>query len=125
MAPPSQLSIATGSLTRLVKEEASYHRELEEQNARIAKLEQGGDSSDENAEYTLRQEVSDRFIHISKLMYLLSRSSLSLYLYHPVHLFLAIRKLTCNPHVPAPSRRRDKSSLPTATAEDPRCSCQA
>ncbi|KAI7297438.1 hypothetical protein KC315_g18454, partial [Hortaea werneckii] len=56
MAPPSQLSIATGSLTRLVKEEASYHRELEEQNARIAKLEQGGDSSDENAEYTLRQE---------------------------------------------------------------------
>ncbi|KAI6904309.1 hypothetical protein D0869_06882 [Hortaea werneckii] len=56
MAPPSQLSIATGSLTRLVKEEASYHRELEEQNARIAKLEQGGDSSDENAVYTLRQE---------------------------------------------------------------------
>ncbi|GAB1734620.1 hypothetical protein NU195Hw_g9014t1 [Hortaea werneckii] len=56
MAPPSQLSLATGSLTRLVKEEASYHRELEEQNARIAKLEQGGDSSDENAEYTLRQE---------------------------------------------------------------------
>lgn len=78
MAPPSQLSIATGSLTRLVKEEASYHRELEEQNARIAKLEQGGDSSDENAEYTLRQEVSNRsFAYSSSLRYILSPIRLS------------------------------------------------
>lgn len=57
MAPPTQLAIATSSLTRLVKEEASYHKELEQQNANIAKLEQQGPGSDENAEFTLRQEV--------------------------------------------------------------------
>jgi tubulin-specific chaperone A len=55
MGPPSQLAIATSSLNRLVKEERSYHRELEQQEASIAKLEQGG--GDENAEYVLRQEV--------------------------------------------------------------------
>ncbi|KAF2773628.1 putative tubulin-specific chaperone Rbl2 [Teratosphaeria nubilosa] len=55
MAPPSQLAIATSSLNRLVKEEASYHKEAEQQQARIAKLEQG-DQSDENAEFTLKQE---------------------------------------------------------------------
>ncbi|KAK5117189.1 hypothetical protein LTR85_008957 [Meristemomyces frigidus] len=54
MPPPSQLSIATSTLNRLVKEEASYHKELEQQQASIAKLEQGG--GDENAEYVLRQE---------------------------------------------------------------------
>lgn len=58
MGPPSQLSIATSALNRLVKEEKSYHDEASHQEARIAKLEQGGSSSgDENAEYTLRQEV--------------------------------------------------------------------
>ena len=57
MGPPSQLAIATGVVTRLVKEEKSYHQEAEEQKRRIAKLEQGNDD-DENAEYTLRQEVS-------------------------------------------------------------------
>jgi hypothetical protein len=56
MPAPSQLAIHTSVLQRLVKEEASYHKELEQQEVRIAKLEQGGD--DENAEYTLRQEVS-------------------------------------------------------------------
>lgn len=57
MPAPSQLAIATSALNRLVKEEASYHKESESQQARIAKLEQGNDA-DENAEYTLRQEVS-------------------------------------------------------------------
>lgn len=57
MAPPSQLAIATSAVNRLVKEEASYHKELEQQQARIAKLEQGG--GDENAEWTLKQEVSN------------------------------------------------------------------
>jgi len=56
MPPPSQLSIATSVLNRLVKEESSYHREYEQQQARITKLEQGG-RSDENVEYQLRQEV--------------------------------------------------------------------
>ena len=54
--PPSQLAIATSSLKRLVKEEKSYLEESKQQEASIAKLEQGG-SSDENAEYILRQEV--------------------------------------------------------------------
>jgi tubulin-specific chaperone A len=56
MPPPSKLAIATSSLQRLVKEEASYHKEQEQQLKRIAKLE--ADQSDENAEYMLRQEVS-------------------------------------------------------------------
>lgn len=54
--PPTQLAIATSSLNRLIKEEKSYHKEAKDQEATIAKLEQGG-SSDENAEYILRQEV--------------------------------------------------------------------
>ncbi|GAB7360870.1 hypothetical protein MBLNU230_g0856t1 [Neophaeotheca triangularis] len=56
MPPPSQLAIATSSLNRLVKEEASYHKELEQQQSRIAKLESNPDSENENAEYELRQE---------------------------------------------------------------------
>jgi tubulin-specific chaperone A len=59
MGPPSQLAIATQSLNRLVKEEKSYHTELEQQEARIAKLQQG-DSGDENAEFTLKQEVCEQ-----------------------------------------------------------------
>ncbi|GAB7347597.1 hypothetical protein MBLNU459_g4476t1 [Dothideomycetes sp. NU459] len=54
MPPPSPLAIATSAVTRLVKEEASYHKELEHQLASIAKLEQGG--GDENAEFQLKQE---------------------------------------------------------------------
>lgn len=58
MAPPSQIAIATSSLNRLVKEEKSYHKELEQQEAGIAKLEQGGgDDENENADFQLRQEV--------------------------------------------------------------------
>jgi tubulin-specific chaperone A len=56
MPAPSKLSIATSSVKRLVKEEASYHKELAQQEARIQKLEQGG--GDENAEYQLKQEVN-------------------------------------------------------------------
>lgn len=58
MPPPSQLAIGTSALNRLVKEQASYHKELEQQKASIAKLEQQQGGSDENAEFTLRQEVS-------------------------------------------------------------------
>ena len=56
MAPPSQLTIYTSAVNRLVKEEASYYKELEQQQARVAKLKQGGDE-DENAEFQLKQEV--------------------------------------------------------------------
>jgi len=54
MAPPSKLAIATSSVKRLVKEEASYHKELAQQEARIKKLEEG--SEDDNAEFQLKQE---------------------------------------------------------------------
>jgi tubulin-specific chaperone A len=56
MAPPSQLAIATSAVNRLVKEEASYHKELEHQQARIEKLKQAS-SDEENAEWNLKQEV--------------------------------------------------------------------
>lgn len=59
MAPRSQLEIATASVERLVKEEASYHRELQEQTERVKKLESQEGGDDENREYTLRQEVSN------------------------------------------------------------------
>ncbi|KAK4613453.1 Tubulin-specific chaperone A [Fulvia fulva] len=56
MPAPSQLAIATSSLNRLVKEEASYHKESQHQQERIAKLEASNKEDDENAEYTLGQE---------------------------------------------------------------------
>lgn len=56
MAPPSPLAIATGSVQRLVKEEASYHKELMAQEAHLEKL-LASTEEDENKEYTLKQEV--------------------------------------------------------------------
>jgi tubulin-specific chaperone A len=56
MAPRSQLEIATSSVERLVKEEASYHRELQQQTERIQKLESQEAGEDENREYMLKQE---------------------------------------------------------------------
>lgn len=64
MAPPSKLAVATGSVTRLVKEEASYHKELVQQEERIKKLE--ASEGDENKEYTLRQEVNSGRIGITR-----------------------------------------------------------
>lgn len=52
MPPPSALSIKTSAVIRLIKEEASYHKEAVAQEKVIAKLEkEGGD------EYELRQQV--------------------------------------------------------------------
>ncbi|KAL3474324.1 tubulin binding cofactor A, partial [Aspergillus californicus] len=56
MAPRSQLEIATGAVQRLIKEEASYKRELEQQKGRIQKLEAQAPSEDENRDYLLKQE---------------------------------------------------------------------
>ncbi|EXJ88689.1 tubulin binding cofactor A [Capronia coronata CBS 617.96] len=58
---PSQLQIATSSLQRFLKEEASYHKEQEQQEARIAKLEKEGSGGDDegedgNQEFRLKQE---------------------------------------------------------------------
>ena len=55
MPPPSQLSITTSSLLRLVKEEVSYHEELQKQESRIQKLQ--SETGDENAEFMIKQEV--------------------------------------------------------------------
>jgi tubulin-specific chaperone A len=57
MGPPSKLAIATSSLQRLIKEEASYHKEATRQEARITKIE--AEEGDENKEYVLKQEVSE------------------------------------------------------------------
>ncbi|KAL4807385.1 tubulin binding cofactor A [Aspergillus unguis] len=56
MAPRSQLEITTSALQRLVKEEASYRRELDQQKERIQKLEAQDPSEDENRDYMLKQE---------------------------------------------------------------------
>ena len=58
MAPRSQLEITTSSVLRLVKEEASYHREMQQQEERIKKLESDQTNDDENKEYLAKQEVS-------------------------------------------------------------------
>lgn len=64
MPAPSPLSIATSSVQRLVKEETYYHKELASQQVRVDKLEgqikENSADLDENAEYTLKQEVSQR-----------------------------------------------------------------
>lgn len=57
MPAPSQLAIATSSVQRLVKEEASYHEELKQQQTRLDKLLANKDDG-ENAEYQLKQEAS-------------------------------------------------------------------
>lgn len=59
MPAPSKLAIATSSVTRLLKEEASYHKELEQQEARIKKAEQNTEG--ENAEFQMNQEVGSLF----------------------------------------------------------------
>ncbi|KAI9833089.1 MAG: hypothetical protein M1826_000456 [Phylliscum demangeonii] len=71
MAPaPSALSIATSSLTRLVKEEQSYHIELAQQESRLGRLQSttatngstrqthdaDADADTDNVEYQIRQE---------------------------------------------------------------------
>lgn len=53
---PTQLSIATNSVSRLLKDETSYKKELSQQEARIEKLVANPDPNDENAEYTLKQQ---------------------------------------------------------------------
>ena len=57
MPPPSQLSIATSAVTRLLKEETTYRRELEGQEKRLRQM-QEADNDDENRDFNLKQEVS-------------------------------------------------------------------
>lgn len=71
MPPASPLAIATSSVKRLVKEEASYHRELEQQTKRLQQLESEDANNDDegNRPYLLKQEVclpcGLRLIHTS------------------------------------------------------------
>ena len=58
MPPPSQLSIATSSVLRLIKEEASYHKELQQQEIRLQKLQQ--ETGDENKDFMIQQQVRFR-----------------------------------------------------------------
>ncbi|KIV77410.1 hypothetical protein PV11_09207 [Exophiala sideris] len=55
---PSQIQVASNALERLLKEEKSYYKEHEQQEARIAKLEKesGGEDEDGNKEFQLKQE---------------------------------------------------------------------
>lgn len=68
MPPPSQLAIATGSVSRLLKEQASYHNELADQEAQIAKQEEsikaGGGDEDGNAAFMLKQSVCFLFLFL-------------------------------------------------------------
>lgn len=62
MPPPSHLAIATSSVNRLLKEEASYHKELAQQEASVKSLQEqiknGLGNEDGNGEFMLKQHVS-------------------------------------------------------------------
>ena len=58
MAPPSQLSIATSSVLRLLKEEVSYRTELEAQHERLKALEsEPGNDEEGNQAWNIGQQV--------------------------------------------------------------------
>jgi hypothetical protein len=61
MPPPSQLAIATSSVNRLLKDVASYHKELAEQEGQVQALEDkiknGQNDEDGNASFMLKQQV--------------------------------------------------------------------
>ena len=76
MAPPSKLAVATSSVLRLVKEEASYHKEMAQQEARIKKLEEG--SAEENAEYQLKQEVRKILINLYPAIVIMGSNNMGL-----------------------------------------------
>lgn len=68
MAPPSALAIATSALQRLVKEEASYHKEQKQQEASIQKLEAAeGPDEDGNRAFQLQQEVCSSSLSSSSI----------------------------------------------------------
>ncbi|RCI14971.1 hypothetical protein L249_6844 [Ophiocordyceps polyrhachis-furcata BCC 54312] len=57
MPAPSPLAISTSSVQRLLKEEASYHKELAEQQSRADALaKKTGEDEDGNAEFLLKQQ---------------------------------------------------------------------
>lgn len=77
MAPRTPLEVNTASLLRLVKEEASYHKEYQQQSERIARLEGANGAADEdgNRPYVLRQEVSEPYYTTAFRVYILNNFS--------------------------------------------------
>ena len=58
--PPSQISIATSSVQRLLKEIRSYQQEQQGQEKRLADLQAlPAEKKDENWEFEVRQQVSN------------------------------------------------------------------
>ena len=58
--PPSQISIATSSVQRLLKEIRSYQQEQQGQEKRLADLQAlPAEKRDENWEFEVRQQVSN------------------------------------------------------------------
>lgn len=59
MPPPSALNIKASSVTRLVKEEKSYHKELVQQTEKLKKMQQKQDNGegDDEFKYEIKQQV--------------------------------------------------------------------
>lgn len=76
MPPPSALAISTSSVRRLLKEEASYHKELVDQESSVRGLEEkirnGQAGEDGNDEYMLKQQVRDHSLSLKDNTPLLS-----------------------------------------------------
>ena len=79
MAPPSQLSIATSSVLRLLKEEASYRTELEGQKKRLQTLEtESHDDEEGNRAWNIGQEVltSTTFLLLLRMYIMINDNSM-------------------------------------------------
>lgn len=88
MPAPTSLSIATSSVLRLVKEESSYHKELEQQKRRVEKLEgETGGDDDGNREFILKQEVCFTFFHHFNL-HSSPHLSYPIYIYGSIYMFV-------------------------------------
>lgn len=103
MPPASPLAIATSAVQRLVKEEASYHRELEQQTKRLQKLESEGpgDNDEGNHAFLIKQEVRI----LLSCLYIVTVPDLNI----------------CT----APSCRRDQGSISNVEREDFGFCCEA
>ena len=72
--PPTKLTIATSSITRLLKEESSYRTELASQEKSYDDLLSGAlggnENDDGNLEFRIRQEVCLFFLLLSRVLVL-------------------------------------------------------
>ena len=61
MPSPSQLSIATSAVNRLLKEEVTYRKELADQEQRLKQMQDAKDD-DENRDFNIEQGVRTPFL---------------------------------------------------------------